>query len=409
VIGFVGLGKLGLPCALAIEGKGYQIIGCDTKSSVGEIIRSRKLPYREAGAQEALETSSLLFGSMADVVEQAKIIFVAVQTPHEKKYEGVTRLPDERENFDYSHLKGAVGDLTDEIGRLGESRVVVIISTVLPGTIRREIIPLLNHHVRLCYNPFFIAMGTTMRDFLQPEFVLLGADDSEVADIMRDFYATIHDAPVCQVTIEEAELIKVAYNTFIGMKIVFANVLMEICHKLGMDVDVVTDALKMAHQRLISGSYLSGGMGDGGGCHPRDNIALSWLARELNLSCDWFEALMLARERQTEWLADLMEAYDLPKVILGRAFKAGSNLEVGSPAILLKNILEERGHEVKMYDPHIDDCLPDFPSGVYLIGTKHPEFLGFVFPAHSVVIDPWRYIPDGTDYKVIRIGEHGHS
>ena len=91
------------------------------------------------------------------------------------------------------------------------------------------------------------------------------------------------------------------------MKIVFANVLMEICHKTGANVDEVTDALKLANDRLISGKYFTGGMGDGGACHPRDNIALSWLSRKLNLSFDWFENIMLARQKQTEWLANLME------------------------------------------------------------------------------------------------------
>ena len=99
---------------------------------------------------------------------------------------------------------------------------------------------------------------------------------------------------------ENAEAIKVAYNTYISMKIAYANTWMEICHKIpGTDVDQVTGALELATTRIMSPKYLTGGMGDGGGCHPRDNIALSWLARELDLSYDFFEHLMIARERQT--------------------------------------------------------------------------------------------------------------
>jgi len=102
--------------------------------------------------------------------------------------------------------------------------------------------------------------------------------------------------------LNNAELIKVAYNTYIGMKIAFANTLMEICHKMGnIDVDQVTGALTFASRRLMSGAYLTGGMGDGGGCHPRDNIALSWLAQRLDLSFDWFASVMGAREKQTVW------------------------------------------------------------------------------------------------------------
>ena len=139
------------------------------------------------------------------------------------------------------------------------------------------------------------------------------------------------------------------YNTFISMKIAFANTWMDICHRIpGMDVDEVTGALALATSRIISSKYLAGGTGDGGGCHPRDNIALSWLGREVDLSYDLFESLMVARERQTQWLVKLMEAHDpcgeprMLKIILGKSFKPNSNIPAGSPAVLLKNILQER-------------------------------------------------------------------
>merc|ERR1712032_792216 len=99
-------------------------------------------------------------------------------------------------------------------------------------------------------------------------------------------------------------------------------------------------------------------MGDGGGCHPRDNIALSWLSREKNLSFDFYEAIMLCREKQTEFLANLciekQNDANLPLVILGKAFKPETNLITGSPAVLLCNLLKEKGVEAQMYDPHID-------------------------------------------------------
>jgi hypothetical protein len=99
-----------------------------------------------------------------------------------------------------------------------------------------------------------------------------------------------------------------------------------------------------------------------------------------------------------------MDAYDLPKVILGKAFKAGTNITTGSPAVLLKNILEERGHRVVIYDPHVDETEPVFEPSVFLIGTKHPEFKNFLAPRGSVVIDPWRYLPDQPGVTIIRVG-----
>ena len=186
------------------------------------------------------------------------------------------------------------------------------------------------------------------------------------------------------------------YNTFISMKIAFANTWMDICHRIpGMDVDEVTGALALATSRIISSKYLAGGTGDGGGCHPRDNIALSWLGREVDLSYDLFESLMVARERQTQWLVKLMEAHDpcgeprMLKIILGKSFKPNSNIPAGSPAVLLKNILQERGHDVEMYDPYVDTGLPvpNYPASIFVIGTKHPDFVNFNFPEGSIVID----------------------
>ena len=240
---------------------------------------------------------------------------------------------------------------------------VIVISTVLPGTIRRDIKPLLSEYTKLCYNPFFIAMGTTMEDFLRPEIILFGVDDEEAAKKAKKFYRTINHAPFYETTIENAELIKVTYNTFIGTKIAFVNSVMEMCHHLpNTNVDEVMNALKMCNKRIISDKYLSGGMGDGGGCHPRDNIALSWLSDELGLRFNWFDNIMKQREVQTEWLVDMIEkeSNGLPITILGKSFKPQTNITTGSPSILLFNILRERGLSATMYDPYIDEPFGDW-------------------------------------------------
>jgi UDPglucose 6-dehydrogenase len=405
-IGFLGLGKLGLPCALAVDMNGHDVMGYDINPNV---LQKDHVPYREAGPdgqgsiEPILKESSLKFAkTVRELVEHSEIIFVPIQTPHEERYEGITRLPDERKDFIYRWLVQGLKGLSDEIAAVGQDKIVVVISTVLPGTMRKYIFPLLNDHVKICYNPFFIAMGTTMRDFLNPELILLGVRDEGAAQKVEEFYKTFLDAPIYRTSIENAEAIKVAYNTYISMKIAYANTWMEICHKIpGTDVDQVTGALELATMRIMSPKYLKGGMGDGGGCHPRDNIALSWLARELDLSYDFFESLMIARECQTEWLAELMESFDPPggekrlKVILGKSFKMETNITVGSPAILLKNLLQERGHDVDMYDPHVDvgAPLPPYPASIFFIGTNHPEFVNMKFPEGSIIIDPWRYMP----------------
>ena len=416
-VGFMGLGKLGLPCALAVEIRGHKVIGYDPSPSVKEILDTKKLPYKEIWAQDYLDKSNIKIKSVKELVEHSDIIFVPIQTPHGEKFEGTTRIPDDREDFDYSYLIDGLTELDYELFQQKKEMTVIVISTVLPGTIRRDIKPLLSEYTKLCYNPFFIAMGTTMEDFLRPEIILFGVDDEEAAKKAKKFYRTINHAPFYETTIENAELIKVAYNTFIGTKIAYVNTLMEMCHHLpNTNVDEVMNALKMCNKRIISDKYLSGGMGDGGGCHPRDNIALSWLSDELGLRFNWFDNIMKQREVQTEWLADLIEkeANGLPITILGKSFKPQTNIETGSPSILLRNILTERKLSVTMYDPYIDEPYDDWQDmseydgmkQVYFIGTKHEDFVNFPFDDDSIIIDPWRFIPDKEGCKVIRIGDN---
>ncbi len=419
-VGFIGLGKLGLPCALAVESRGHKVVGYDPSEQVKNIIDTKKLQYQEIWAQEYLDKSKIEIKSIEDVVGESEIIFVSIQTPHEDEFEGITRIPDERQDFDYTYLKKGIKDLAEEIWYQQVKKVVIIISTVLPGTIRREIKPLIedNPYFKLCYNPFFIAMGTTMRDFLHPEFVLFGHDDDWALNKSEKFYKTITHASVYKTTVENAELIKVLYNTFISTKLAFTNTVMEMCHKLpNTNVDEVMNALAMGDERIISYKYMSGGMGDGGGCHPRDNIALSWLSRKLNLSNDWFENIMKQREKQTEWLCDLIEetsfnykgcldGYQI--FILGKSFKPETNITTGSPSILLKNLLEERGHKaVYMWDPYVDThkLLVGEEPMIYFIGTKHPDFTSFPYEKGSVIIDPWRYIPEQDSCEVIHVGD----
>jgi UDPglucose 6-dehydrogenase len=409
-VGFIGLGKLGLPVALAIESRGHNLIGYDINPAVEGYLRARQIPYYEERAPELLAKTELRFAPVADVIRESEFVFVPVQTPHEPEYEGITRTPAERIDFDYGYLVKAVQSVAEEAASQRRHVQLIVNSTVLPGTMEREIKPMLGEYTHLVYNPAFIAMGTTIQDFLHTEFVLIGVDPDNAsgAEQLAKFYKTIHDHPSFITDLKTAELIKVAYNTFIGAKIVFANTMMEICHKLGADIDDLTRALSMARTRIVSPMYMAGGMGDGGGCHPRDNIAMSWLAGKLELSHNLFEDLMKAREDQTYWLAKLVEARHrdsgLPVVVLGRSYKPETNLVVGSPAILLSNLLDELDVEHESWDPYIDQPRP-WPPAVYLIATNHSEFRRFEFPKGSVVIDPWRMVTQRNGFELVAIGK----
>lgn len=411
-IGMVGLGKLGMPVAVAMDLRGHTVRGFDISP---KNMDKGNYPHQETGPdgvspfQPLLRNSGVRFCSLQEVVCESELVFVAVQTPHEHRFEGTIRLPPaaDRADFEYRYLREAVATIATVCPA---PRTLAVISTVLPGTTRRELYPVRGRH-RIVYNPFFIAMGTVMRDFLNPEFVLLGADDPDGVQAAANFYSyTLPDAPLMEMSIESAELTKVSYNTFISMKIAFANTVMEMAHAVpGADCDAVIGALSGAKDRLISPAYLRGGMGDGGGCHPRDNIAMSWLCHKKGLSSNLFEDVMRAREQQTEWLADLaVEQADetgLPITLMGMAFKPGTNISTGSPAALLWTILKERvSHRpsLQWQDPHLTGRPWEvWEPAVYVLSCAHPDVFALQFPVGSVVIDPHRRLspqPAGVAY-----------
>lgn len=414
-VGWIGLGKLGLTCALTLEKYGqHHVVGYDVSSRPTEILAGRATPPREQGIEELLDSTNLkVLGSVRDVVAVSQVVFIAVQTPHAMYYGGSEPAPEKRQDFDYSALVQAFRDVTQAAATLPKAITVVVVSTVLPGTVNRLLRPLLNSFVTLIYSPAFIAMGTTVADYRNPEFVICGVDKPTDSFPLVDVFEPVHGKSKLFVTdVETAEAIKVFYNTYISSKIVFANSIMEICHKTGADCDKVIDALSLATDRVISPKYLRGGMGDGGACHPRDLIALSWLSERLSLSYDLFGDLVRAREAQTRWLAELAfhhsDVAHLPIVILGKAYKPGSDLTYGSPASLLAHELD--GAVKLHFDPYVDHPPEQSPEetevkpAVVVIATKHPEFQRYKYQRGCVILDPFGYIPDLPGVTVIRIG-----
>lgn len=409
-VGWIGLGKLGLPCAMVLA-QHHVVHGYDVSDLPRQILNDEAPAPQEEGFDglRATGLTVVVEDSVYDVVANTDVVFVAVQTPHAPAYGGEQPMPHtQRRDFEYAYLVQAVRDVAAAAARQRRPVTVVVVSTVLPGTTNRLLRPLTNAYTTLVYSPAFIAMGTTVADFQAPEFVIAGADQSGHTIPLRQVLARVHNRPVVVTSFESAEAVKVFYNTFISMKIVFANMLMEVCHKTGADSDVVVDALAMATDRVISPRYLRGGMGDGGACHPRDLIALSWLADRLDLSYDLLGEMAHAREAQTMWLAGLADGYadqtGLPVVILGEAYKPGSDLTAGSPALLLRGYLEDGSRTVRVIDPHTGAGGEIGGPAVYVIGARHPEWPAVAFPPRSVVLDPFGYIPDTPGVTVIRVG-----
>ena len=415
-ISVIGIGKLGAPLALSIA-RHHDVVGFDVNPEMAAVFALKKYPHRELRAQEYLEQTTMrVVGSVDEAVAHGDVVFVIVQTPHRPEFEGVTRLPVERADFDYTYLRSAVEAVAAAAAKLQKRIALVVMSTVLPGTMDREIRPLLNEYTALVYSPAFPAMGTAIIDYENPEFVLVGVDDRDAADLLRSIYAKMNSAPIVEMSVRSAEATKVFYNSFISAKIALANAWMEVCEHLGANCDDVTRALSLAKDRVVSPKYLKAGMGDGGACHPRDGIALSWLSRELGMGYDLFGDLMRIREKQADWLADVCWEHvtrrGLDVVILGKAYKAGTNLTVGSCATLLRNILDERRTDrlgmkqvgIDHYDPHVDPPRTFLMPAVFIVATDHSEFYGMTFPVGSVVVDPWGRMADREGVEVVRVG-----
>lgn len=375
-VGFIGVGKLGKDAAEVMHETGHDVLGYDTRT--------------------VLDCKFEMTSTLEDVCKHGEILFIAVPTPHHPDYDGrypTSHLPNK--DFDYTIVK----DLLKEINKYTtKDQLVVLISTVLPGTIRSQFIPLVENY-RFIYNPYLIAMGTVKEDMANPEMVIIGTEDGEIstdARILIRFYDTIvHAGTRYEVgTWDEAEAIKIFYNTFISTKVALVNMIQDVAEKNGnMNADIVTGALARSTKRIISDAYLKAGMGDGGGCHPRDNIALRWMAEDLGLGYDLFDAVMRAREVQAEniakKLAKLSYKYDLPVTIMGKSYKPGVEYLEGSTSIMVGHYLEEQGYTVS-YDN------VDLPA-VYLLG-HYNTFTDTKFPERSIILDPWRQRPDAIHY-----------
>jgi UDPglucose 6-dehydrogenase len=186
---------------------------------------------------------------------------------------------------------------------------------------------------------------------------------------------------------------------------------MVMCDNLhGTNCEDVMKGLFMADKRIISKNYLNGGMGDGGGCHPRDNIALSWLSKSVGLKYDFYEGLMKTREYQTEYFADKIntikvEYPELPIILLGKSFKPDTNITTGSPAILLANMMTSRGYTFSHQDHMIDSSgLSLSVKAIYFLCTKHSAYENLQFPDESIVVDPFRYVKKTVNIRYLPVG-----
>jgi len=377
-IGFIGLGKLGMPCAEAIRKKGFHVAGYDIANKSSDLVEIRD--------------------SIKELVEDRNIVFVATPTPHEEGYDG--REPTSHKEVKDFNYEAVTKVLTKCNQYMNKDQTLVLISTVLPGTIRREFAPLITN-TKLLYNPYLIAMGTVADDMLNPEMIMIGTrkgeyDTAYKAQHLESFYNQVcTDFPRIEFgTWEEIESMKIFYNTFISNKIALVNMIQDVAHKLGhMDVDRVTQALAKCTQRIVSPAYMKAGMGDGGACHPRDNIALRWLAKELDLGYDLFESIMTARESQAESMAKAILTHGNNIWFSSDSYKPGTTLVDGSYSLLVQYYVKKHGGQLA----HGID------TPVEVIVRVH-ESDEFTADEKTIIFDPWRSYPKAEN--VIHYGKN---
>jgi UDPglucose 6-dehydrogenase len=421
-IGVIGLGKLGGSMAGCLASRGFNVVGVDVSPKAVEALNAGRAPVQETGLDDLIRRNrERIRGSLSheDAVRNSDLSFVIVPTPS-----------DERGAFSLQYAAFAFEAIGKALAKHDRYHTVVLTSTVLPGSTRFGLLPVLEESsgkrcgrdFGLCYSPEFIALGTVIRDFLNPDFFLIGEFDERSGTALESVLSRValNNAPTRRMSIENAELAKIALNSYVTLKISYANMLADICESIpGGDIDVVSDAIGM--DKRIGRRYLTGGFGYGGPCFPRDNIALNFLGNHLDAHTqllkvnDDFNRTIAPRfvEKLMPYLHDGSTV-----AVLGLAYKPSSYVIEESPGIYLCRTLAGRGLRVIGYDPlageearvalryhalvadSIGECIRDAttilvttPDEVYR-ALKPTELLGK--KGSVTVVDFWRCMPDSV-------------
>ncbi|MGB8510329.1 MAG: UDP-glucose/GDP-mannose dehydrogenase family protein [Pyrinomonadaceae bacterium] len=347
-----GLGYVGCVSAACFAKEGHEVLGVDVNATKVEIINAGKSPIVEEGIGELVaevvrEGRLRATTDSAEGVRESDVSLVCVGTP--------------------SHPNGSL-DLTyikrvcQEIGRALEEKrgrhIVVIRSTMLPGTIEGVVVPTLEVYsgkkagrdFGVCINPEFLREGSSIKDFYAPPFTLIGADEEEVALSVRRLYAGI-DAPLYVTGIRAAEMVKYTCNCFHALKVSFANEIGNICKGLGIDSHEVMDVFCKDTKLNLSPYYLKPGFAFGGSCLPKDLRAINYKAKELDVEVPLLGSILQSNRMQIERAVEMILQTRRKRVgVLGFSFKAGTDDLRESPMVTLIETLIGKGLQLSIYD-----------------------------------------------------------
>lgn len=354
-ISIIGMGKLGSPMLVVMAHKGHTVVGVDVNKQFVEAIQNGKAPVQEPGLQEMIDANRERISatsSYEEAILKTDITMMIVPTPSG---------PDGR--FSMSYVLSSAEQIGAALKKKNDWHVVVLSSTVMPGSTGGILLPALEkfsgkkcgRDFGLCYNPEFIALGSVIRDMLNPDMILIGESDERSGALLEELYTGVceSDPRINRMNYVNAELTKLSVNTFVTTKISYANMLAQVCETLpGADVDVVTSAIGC--DTRIGKKYLKGALGYGGPCFPRDNVAFSALARGNGAPALLAEATDQLNKRQVPRLGELILSR-LPKggtaAVIGLSYKPNTGVIEESQGVALAKHLADAGVKVVVFDP----------------------------------------------------------
>ena len=347
-----GIGYVGCVSAACFAKEGHDVIGVDVNPTKVEIINSGNSPIVEPGIAELMKeavNAGRLRGTtrINEAVNQSEISLVCVGTPS---------------NVNGSLDLRYITRVCEEIGAALKTKqarhVVVMRSTMLPGTIENVVMPSLERtsgkkagrDFGVCINPEFLREGSSLKDFYAPPFTLIGADDKTTAESVRRLYESV-DAPLFETAIKTAEMIKYVCNSFHALKVSFANEVGNICKALAIDSHEVMDIFCQDTKLNLSSYYLKPGFAFGGSCLPKDLRAINYKAKELDVEVPLLGSILPSNRLQIERAVEMVARTGKKRVgILGFSFKAGTDDLRESPMVVLIETLIGKGYRVSLYD-----------------------------------------------------------
>ncbi|MBV9169810.1 MAG: UDP-glucose/GDP-mannose dehydrogenase family protein [Chloroflexi bacterium] len=354
-IAVLGLGYVGSLTAACLSREGHSVVGVDVNARKVEMLNDGRSPVLEPGLDEligqAVETNKL--HATTDVrlaVEQSSVSIICVGTP--SKGNGSLQL---------SYVDGVCRDIGAALASSQDYHVVVVRSTVLPGTVEERLIPVLQEHsgrragyeFGVCMNPEFLREGTGLQDYYNPSYVIVGELDVPSGDVVEHLYDSIA-APIIRTTLRTAEMVKYASNAFHALKVTFANEIGSVCKAHNIDGRDVMNIFCRDERLNLSAAYFRPGFAFGGSCLPKDVRALLYRARERDIDVPLLRATLESNEAQVRRGVKLVEDTGRKRIgILGLSFKAGTDDVRESPVVSLVETLFGRGYQVCVYDDHV--------------------------------------------------------